>query len=92
MFRMSILATILTTGLAHANEPPPEPEGGLVVTYASPCFDRETGEQGMCYLLRDIHGGTYTAFWQGETLQFIRRPLPEGGYETVWINDMYNSY
>lgn len=92
MLRFS-LATLLLSSVALANEPPPETEGGLVVIAKNiTCFDMETGEKGLCHILRDVQGGYYTAFWQGETLQFIRRPLPGGGYETIWVNDMYNSY
>lgn len=91
MLRFS-LATLLLASVASANEPPPEPEGGLVAILTAPCTDMETGEKGVCYVFRDVEENYYTAFWQGETLQFIRRPLPDGGYESVWVNDRYNSY
>lgn len=89
MLRLSIMATILTTGLALANDPPPVPEGGFALLGEMPCGDQETGQEGYCYFLLDVEGNQYVTFWQGETLQFIRR-ITADGYEVVWVNDTYN--
>lgn len=85
------LCAMAQTTTATANEPPPVPEGGLNHLYSAPCQDRETGEEGTCYFMQDVQGNSYIAFWQGETLQFIRQVFPDR-YENIWVNDMYNSY
>jgi hypothetical protein len=35
-------------------------------------------------------GTIYTVFYQGDTLMFIRKATPSG-YETIWVNEKYNS-
>lgn len=71
-----------------ANEPPPVPEGGLAILHEQPCSDGETMQKGYCYYMQDTEGNVYVTFWQGETLQFIRKIVGES-YETVWENDIY---
>lgn len=80
----------LLSGMAVANEPPSVPEGGLTHVFTSPCQDPETGQKGTCYIMQDVEGTLYTTFWQYDMLMFIRKDVP-GGYETIWVNDQYNS-
>ncbi len=87
---IALCALLLFPFGGMANEPPPVPEGGLTHQFTTPCSDGETGQKGTCYLMQDKDGTLYTVFYQGDTLMFIRREVP-GGYETVWVNEKYNS-
>ncbi len=91
MLRLSILATILTTGLTRADEPPPVPEGGINFVIEGKCTDQETGEKGDCYGGYTNDGTFYVTFWQDGVMMFIRKSTGTG-YEPVWVNAQYNSY
>ena len=89
-----LVAILMTCALAVpsiANEPPPVPEGGLKHIFHFPvCEDKETGEEGECRMSQDKDGNWFTTFWQEGQLMFIRKAVT-GGYETIWVNDEYNS-
>jgi hypothetical protein len=85
------LSFSLLGSISHANEPPPLPLGGLVPLHEAPCSDMETGERGHCYLQKDLMDNVYMSFMQDDVLMFIRRVI-DGGYETIWMNDRYNSF
>jgi len=85
-----ILASILMTTGAMANEAPPVPEGGFQVLAETTCSDNETGQKGMCYYLQAVDGRVYLAFWQQEVLMFIRE-IKGDSYETIWVNDEFNT-
>lgn len=87
---IALCALMLFPSGGHANEAPPVPEGGLSLLYEARCTDQESGERGYCYYQQDVSGVQYLAFFQGEVLMFIRRIL-EDGYETIWMNDQFNS-
>ena len=91
MLRLTFLTTCLlaATG-AYGNEPPPIPEGGLNHHYSAPCTDNETGEAGYCYFASDAAGNHYLSFVQEGHLMFIRKIVGDG-YETIWVDDKYNS-
>lgn len=88
MMRCIAIYALLATGVL-ANEPPTVPEGGLSHLYTTLCIDAETQQKGTCHVMQDIQGVIYTTFWQHDKLMFIRRSLPDGGYETVWERDTY---
>lgn len=91
MLRLTSLILCLTLAVpAVADEPPPVPEGGLVLVYESPCGDNETGIAGYCYFMQDIAGEVYLTFWVNDEMMFIRHVIGEG-YETIWVNPTYNA-
>ena len=83
MFRMFILAIILTTGLAKAEPPPPVPDGGLTHYKNEPCVDAESGLDGTCYYSHDIHNNRYRAFYVGDLAWAIYK-LQDGEWAEIW--------
>jgi hypothetical protein len=79
------LFVALATTTAIANHPtPPMPEGGISFFYQSACTDVKTKREGMCYVGTDMTGTMYITFFINDELVFIRKVLPDGGYETLW--------
>jgi len=87
-----VLAALLLASPVVGQELPPVPEGGLNHFHESPCTDNETKERGMCYLSNDRQGTIYLTFIQNERITFIRRLRPEGGYETMYVRNGYNTF
>ena len=87
-----ILTALLVASSAHANEPPPIPEGGINYVMQGECQDNETGLTGYCYGGYDNKGNFYLTFWLDNQLQFIRKVVENQPYETICVNDTYNSF
>lgn len=84
MLRMSILATILMTGLAMAEPPPPVPDGGLTHYDNKPCADPVTGLQGKCFYSHDNRNNRYMAFYTDGDLCMYIEQLIDGKYVEIW--------
>lgn len=89
--RSIVLLLAALPAMAMANEPPPVPEGGINFVIESECEDHETGQKGECYGGYAVDGTFYVVFWQDNVMMFIRKSVGDS-YETIWVNDHYNSY
>lgn len=78
-------------GAASANELPAVPEGGLLRINDYACVDQETQLKGHCFIKQDLSGQMYLAFTQNREVMFIRK-FDDDGYETIWMNDKFNSF
>lgn len=87
---LALCLALSMTGPAMSE--PPMPEGGIAWFAESPCVDNESGQEGYCYLGRDVTGQAYLSFWQNDRLMLVRHVLPEGGYTTVWTHPSFNSF
>lgn len=88
---LTIILVLVATA-CFATELPPLPEGGLKILDKSKCVDNETGEKGLCYSTEDKDGNFYLIFYQDtEEPMFIRKALPDGKYETIYVSDIYHS-
>jgi hypothetical protein len=90
LFAIILMMTLTTSGsmswgggeITHPNQ-----LNGMPLIQRASCTDRESGLQGMCFVIQGPDS-IYMAFHlPGEGALFLRRLLPEGGYETVWHRD-----
>jgi hypothetical protein len=86
----ALTALLALSSPSLADHPMPQvPEGGFTVVFTSKCTDKVTEEKGDCAVMQDKAGNYYTVFLQDNEVMFIRRPLPEGGYEDLWVSHLF---
>lgn len=90
LYALTALLALSSPSLAD-HPMPPVPEGGFTVVLTTPCEDVATKETGVCAVMQDKAGNYYTVFLQDGEVMFIRRPLPEGGYEDLWVSHLFNA-
>ena len=88
LYTLTALLALSSPSLAD-HPMPPVPKGGLKVVFTSQCTDAATEEKGECVAMQDLSGNYYTVFLQDGEVMFIRRPLPEGGYEDLWVSHLF---
>ncbi len=84
------LATLMTYGMpswAGTEVMHPHDLHGSMVLQNARCSDNETGQQGVCFIIRK-DGVIYMAFHPpGEDALFLRRLNEDGTYSTIWHRD-----
>jgi hypothetical protein len=80
-------ATTTSGSSSWADITHPQDLNGFPLVDQAPCIDRESGQQGMCYIVQGPDA-IYLAFHdQNGAPVFLRRLRPEGGYDTIWHRD-----
>ena len=91
MLRLIALTALLTLSLcAPANADgltPDDVRERYPLISTAPCIDNESGDNGHCFVFAIPSGGIYMVFVQRGEPVFMRRTLPEGGYETIWQSE-----
>lgn len=85
-----VMAYLLTSHVAWAEEPPPLPEGGLDFFLEGACIDKESNLEGYCYMGTSKDDVTYLTFWQDGKMMLIREVTGDT-YKTIWTSDHFNS-
>ena len=84
---LAILMTCGTPSWAGTEVTHPRDLHGLPLLQRADCTDRETGVQGVCFIISGPDA-IYMAFHlPGEDALFLRRLNEDGTYSTIWHRD-----